>query len=246
MPCYQSTNFPPGFSSTGRTSYATEADCLAACKEGACCEGTTCSVQPQCQCQGTGKVFKGVGTVCTPNPCLLCRPDGLPVNGNGPLKCYCYCTAQGGKVPRFINVSVRFVVSGAQNAQCNFDSTYNVTLTRTSDSIFDGVNQSGIIYCPSWAFQSQDINVTATAILNLAQNLEEMIFFASSPPFCNTSTPLFGLQYTTWGFSISSSKPTTSDSSGLCYIRHIGATGTETDPVSQVITGTVTVLGFQE
>lgn len=55
-----------------RTGYATEAECNQACKEGACCEGTTCSVKPQCQCQGTGKVFKGVGTVCTPNPCGRC------------------------------------------------------------------------------------------------------------------------------------------------------------------------------
>ena len=38
--------------------------------DGACCEGTACSVKPQCQCQGTGKTFKGVGTTCTPNPCV--------------------------------------------------------------------------------------------------------------------------------------------------------------------------------
>jgi hypothetical protein len=69
MPCYQSTALPGGVTTTGRTSYTTEAECLNACKEGACCEGTSCSVKPQCQCQGTGKVFKGVGTVCTPNPC---------------------------------------------------------------------------------------------------------------------------------------------------------------------------------
>jgi hypothetical protein len=72
MTCYQSTNLPSGFSTTGRTSYATEADCLQACKEGACCEGTTCTVKPQCQCQGAGKTFKGVGTTCTPNPCGRC------------------------------------------------------------------------------------------------------------------------------------------------------------------------------
>lgn len=246
MPCYQPSSLPSGVTTTGRTGYATEAECLAACQEGACCEGTTCSVTPQCQCQGTGQVFKGVGTVCTPNPCLLCKPDGLPIDGTKPLYCYCYCTAQGGAVPRFINVSVRFVVSGAQNAQCNFDSTYNVTLTRTSDSIFDGVTQSGSIYCPSWAFSSEGINVTATAVLNGPQNLEVLTLFAASPPFCNTSTPLFGLPFTTWGFSINSSKPKTNDSSGLCYIRHIGATGTETDPGSGVITGTITVLGFQE
>jgi hypothetical protein len=72
MPCYQSTNLPPGFSTTGRTSYATEADCLNACKDGACCEGTTCTVKPACQCQGTGKVFRGVGTVCTASLCGCC------------------------------------------------------------------------------------------------------------------------------------------------------------------------------
>jgi hypothetical protein len=75
MPCYQSTNLPGGVSTTGRTSYATEAECNQACKEGACCEGTRCSVKPQCQCQGTGKTFSGVGTVCMPNPCT-CVPGG--------------------------------------------------------------------------------------------------------------------------------------------------------------------------
>jgi len=76
MPCYQPTNFPPGFSTTGRTSYKTEADCLNACKEGACCDGTVCTVKPQCQCQGAGQVFRGVGTVCTPNPCGCCTRLG--------------------------------------------------------------------------------------------------------------------------------------------------------------------------
>ena len=72
MTCYQSTNLPGGVTTTGRTSYTTEADCLQACREGACCEGTTCTVKPQCQCQGTGKVFKGVGTVCTAATCTPC------------------------------------------------------------------------------------------------------------------------------------------------------------------------------
>lgn len=69
MPCYQSTNLPGGVTTAGRTAYQSEADCLQACKEGACCEGGTCSVKPQCQCQGTGKTFKGVGTTCTPGRC---------------------------------------------------------------------------------------------------------------------------------------------------------------------------------
>jgi hypothetical protein len=72
MPCYQSTNLPSGFSTTGRTTYTTEAECNQACLEGACCEGTTCSVKPACQCQGAGQVFRGVGTTCSPNPCNPC------------------------------------------------------------------------------------------------------------------------------------------------------------------------------
>jgi hypothetical protein len=69
MTCYQSTNFPSGFTTTGRTAYRTEAECNQACGEGACCEGTSCTVKPQCQCQGEGKTFKGVGTVCTLGMC---------------------------------------------------------------------------------------------------------------------------------------------------------------------------------
>lgn len=81
MPCYQSTSLPPGFTTTGRTGYATEADCLNACKEGACCTGTTCSVKPQCQCQGAGQTFRGVGTTCTPNPCGYCGCNSqIPTN----------------------------------------------------------------------------------------------------------------------------------------------------------------------
>lgn len=71
MPCYQPTSLPSGITTAGRTGYATEAECLQACKEGACCEGTTCSVKPQCQCQGTGKTFRGVGTTCSGVSC--CR-----------------------------------------------------------------------------------------------------------------------------------------------------------------------------
>ena len=73
MPCYQPSNLPSNFTTTGRQSYKTEAECNQACKEGACCEGTTCTVKPQCQCQGTGKTFQGVGTVCSPNPCCSCQ-----------------------------------------------------------------------------------------------------------------------------------------------------------------------------
>lgn len=75
MPCYQSTTLPGGVTTTGRTAYQTEAECLAACNEGACCDGTVCTVKPQCQCQGAGQTFRGVGTVCTPTTCCDCA-DG--------------------------------------------------------------------------------------------------------------------------------------------------------------------------
>jgi len=76
MPCYQSANLPGGVTTTGRTSYRTEAECNQACQEGACCDGAVCTVKPQCQCQGAGKTFKGVGTVCDGNPCLeRCNPN---------------------------------------------------------------------------------------------------------------------------------------------------------------------------
>jgi hypothetical protein len=76
MPCFQQNSQPApstGLANVGVGSFATEADCLNACKEGACCNGTTCSVKPQCQCNAAaGEVFKGVGTVCSPNPCFPC------------------------------------------------------------------------------------------------------------------------------------------------------------------------------
>jgi hypothetical protein len=110
MPCLQSSTPPAGSPLSGQTpasgGYATEAECLQACREGACCEGTTCTVKPQCQCQGTGKVFKGVGTTCTPNPCVCpnagtnlelgrCCFSGFTQSGEGG-KTKSQCDALGG------------------------------------------------------------------------------------------------------------------------------------------------------
>ncbi len=82
MPCYQPSNLPSGFTTTGRPSYKTEAECNQACQEGACCDGTTCTVKPACQCQGTGKAFKGVGTTCEGNPCGCCCVNGSVTQHN--------------------------------------------------------------------------------------------------------------------------------------------------------------------
>jgi hypothetical protein len=91
MTCYQSTslNLPGGFTTTGRTSYTTEAECNEACREGACCEGTTCTVKPACQCQGTGKTFKGVGTVCASLNGACC--EGTTCS----IKTSCECAGTG-------------------------------------------------------------------------------------------------------------------------------------------------------
>lgn len=93
MPCRQITGAsPPSYLANAGplrsgASHKTEAECLQACKEGACCEGTTCSVKPQCQCQGTGKTFKGVGTVCAPNPCYCCCKNGALLYNTNQQSC---------------------------------------------------------------------------------------------------------------------------------------------------------------
>jgi hypothetical protein len=97
MPCYQPSSLPSGVTTTGRTGYATEADCLAACKEGACCEGTTCSVKPQCQCNSDSL---GWGSCCGPD-------TATNIGGQTGLRCRtetkAACLARGGvwryKVP---------------------------------------------------------------------------------------------------------------------------------------------------
>ena len=86
MPCYQSTSLPFGVTTTGRNSYTTQADCNQACGEGACCEGPTCRVKPQCQCQ------------CRTGSC--CGPDTITLDGvTGPtcrLGTKAECDARGG------------------------------------------------------------------------------------------------------------------------------------------------------
>lgn len=86
MPCFKvgENGFStPASGSLFMGAYATEAECLQACKEGACCESNgTCSVKPQCQCQGAGQTFRGVGTVCTgPLPQALPLTLTLQVSG---------------------------------------------------------------------------------------------------------------------------------------------------------------------
>ena len=73
MPCVQvspgATPLYLGVHSFSSGPHATEEDCLNACKEGACCNGTTCAIRPKCECDAFGYTFKGFGTKCSPNPC---------------------------------------------------------------------------------------------------------------------------------------------------------------------------------
>jgi hypothetical protein len=125
MPCYQSTNLPAGGSTTGRTAYATEQECLEACKEGACCQGTTCSVRPQCQCQGTGQTFHGVGTTCNPSPCCQDSAVAVLVTVSG----YRDCLATGQRItaiPRSMTcMPGGGVISGVGGGVANFGYTHS-------------------------------------------------------------------------------------------------------------------------
>jgi hypothetical protein len=63
---------------------------------GACCEGTACTVKPECECQEAGQTFQGVGTtcdsisgaccegtVCTVKPRCQCQGAGQTFEGVG-------------------------------------------------------------------------------------------------------------------------------------------------------------------
>ena len=74
MPCRQVPTFEgrTGYGGVSGVGYRTELECQQACGEGACCNGTTCTVKPQCQCDAAaGFGFQGVGTTCSPNPCNI-------------------------------------------------------------------------------------------------------------------------------------------------------------------------------
>ena len=113
MPCFQSSAPYQGFGPTSGP-HATEADCLNACKEGACCESNgTCNVRPQCQCQGAGQTFQGIGTVCSPSPC----------------PCGTYC---GGFPPPLSVTATVFNYSGMEFIGKSINGTY--TLQRSGGS----------------------------------------------------------------------------------------------------------------
>lgn len=181
MPCQQITNTgishsPPLSSRSGP--FATEAECLEACKEGACCNGTTCSVKPQCQCNAAaGEVFKGVGTVCSPNPC--CR------DSSGVL---CTSLSNGGW-PNSLSVTISGTGSVTMNR--TFQLTWNESrqiYENTTDLSGDVVRQ-GVADCSYPAFPfgctapepTPSLRARVTLNKNLALNFSFQDYFYLSP-----------------------------------------------------------------
>jgi hypothetical protein len=67
------------------------------CEQGACCRaGYTCDVSWPLDCAFTGGTFQGVGTRCTPNPCL--PPSGACCDSDGNCTFFTsdQCTSSGG------------------------------------------------------------------------------------------------------------------------------------------------------
>lgn len=250
MACYQASthNGSPGSGKTGGGGFATEAECNQACQEGACCEGTTCSVKPQCQCQGEGKTFKGVGTVCN-GECDQCLGTES--------RCYCYCTSGGGKVPRFVNVTLSWTWS-TDRSDCSETITRSVTLSRTSTSMSDSYYEQGVVGCYSWDFTGDGFYVSATSGLNPSQES-----FGVTVRIRNTKCNRPNGDELAWVFSLESRKDRKTEQAGIgqgiCFARHAGATKTQSTAVegwpangsfwqglSGSVSGTITINGFQE
>lgn len=148
--------------------YRTEAECLQACRDGACCEGTTCSVKPQCQCQGDDKKFQGIGTVCAADTCQFCFVNGFPKPGSGVSRCYCYCRVNGGTIPQFVNVTINWSFSATRIPygsttpepvpSCTRSGTITATLAR------QGAFPNG---CPTFLLVTPDYRIEAFFVLSL-------------------------------------------------------------------------------
>ena len=146
MACFQQKDLQPlGINQTNLgTSYATLAECLQACKEGACCEGTTCSIKPQCQCQGAGKTFKGVGTTCSPNPCAVqCScPAGSETTGARPSAIHIRATFS---CPCYTAILTTASATGLKYIDC-FESvsfTQDYTLSAYASEAWSGYRYAG-------------------------------------------------------------------------------------------------------
>ena len=136
MPCRQVSTFNGTAASSG--SYATEAECLQACKEGACCEAGVCSVKPACQCKGPGQTFQGVGTTCSDISGACCNTTAGVTTCT--IKPACECTGAGYKF-----LGVGSTCSSLSGACCEGPATARTCTIKTececnsAGAVFRGV-----------------------------------------------------------------------------------------------------------
>jgi hypothetical protein len=176
MACFQAGAI--GFAAKQAVStgpFPTEADCLQACKEGACCESNgTCNVRPQCQCQGTGQAFRGVGTTCSAGQCNLfcgCLPK---------FQSATFVVAAGELVELFNNG-----VNGIfyDNLQSAMSGTY--VLTGNPDGPTRYVFDSGPMPCPNgqrYIGQTEGVRIVLTCNSNtygIAFSIQKIVGNAS-------------------------------------------------------------------
>jgi hypothetical protein len=88
----------------------------------------------------------GIGTRCVSDTCQLCTPQGYP-KVNDVDRCYCYCTVNGGTIPRFVNITFEWSYSSTytpfqgtptQPQQCNRSGAITATLALKSSSVYSG------------------------------------------------------------------------------------------------------------
>jgi len=209
--------------------------CFSPNLQGACCEGTTCTVKPACECQGTGQTFKGVGTTCATNPCGCCNADGTPKQGSGCAQCWCFCGDGAAAYPRFINVTLSgtyqmfrpkyvAVPGGFQESGREYrDKSFSCSITLSAISTPSRSN------CPGWTYG------TGSARLPLGNGGATGYVLIDYPTFPSTTSAQFGVRveigdlsefssYSDWrtsGFYILGSQlPITStgvQKSGTCF-----------------------------
>lgn len=109
MGCYQfnsgtaaAASFGVSGEAASLTRHRTQEDCLNACKEGACCEGGSCTVKPKCRCQctagsccgpDTAPYYDGITTASLP----VCRSESKSAceARGGSFRCGVFCSGGG-------------------------------------------------------------------------------------------------------------------------------------------------------
>jgi hypothetical protein len=167
--------------------------------------------------------------------------------------CYCYCTANGGTVPQFANVTFSYVPQ-TNKPECNVSGSPTITLTRTQQSIYADAGQvGGALGCYLYTFSNSDIE--ATLLLQITSDREIVaVYFKAYACQTGLAAPN---DREVWAGSFTSDIPSLYSSagfgSGVCFSRFAGVSetigGSPIAPTFSGLTGTLTVgyriNGFQ-